>query len=234
MLAGLPFAPNELVLDVGCAVGDQARDLAALDLRVIGIDANEELLAAARARQIPNVEFRNVDLRGEVDIVPSFDGLFASFVAAYFIHLPSTLLRWTKRLRPGGHLVLIEVDRMFDHEPLAESTRERLNAYVADSLAANRYDFAMGGKLCDHVRAAGFELLEEREYRDAELAFDGAAANDVVAAWTQRFSRMLLLHQFCGSEWPAVRDDFLACLTHPNHRTSARIRRVIAQKRPFT
>lgn len=46
----LPAVDGQLVLDLGCGVGDQAFELAARGASVIGIDANEELLATARAK----------------------------------------------------------------------------------------------------------------------------------------------------------------------------------------
>ena len=54
----LPYLSGQTVLDLGCGVGDQAVELIARDVRVIGVDMNEELLRAARVRQLGNAEFR--------------------------------------------------------------------------------------------------------------------------------------------------------------------------------
>jgi hypothetical protein len=39
---------------------------------------------------------------------------------------------------------------------------------------------------------------------------------------------MVLLREFCGSAFPAVRDDFLHALTHPEHRSASRVCCVVA------
>jgi 2-polyprenyl-3-methyl-5-hydroxy-6-metoxy-1,4-benzoquinol methylase len=44
----LPSLHGQLVLDLGCAVGDLAGELVARGARVIGVDLNEELLQEAR------------------------------------------------------------------------------------------------------------------------------------------------------------------------------------------
>jgi 2-polyprenyl-3-methyl-5-hydroxy-6-metoxy-1,4-benzoquinol methylase len=58
----LPPLDGRAVLDFGCAVGDQAAALVARGARVIGYDADEELIRAARARALPSAEFRIGDL----------------------------------------------------------------------------------------------------------------------------------------------------------------------------
>lgn len=55
-LGALPAVRGQLVLDLGCAVGDQAAELVARGARVIGIDGNEELLRHARSRSLENAD----------------------------------------------------------------------------------------------------------------------------------------------------------------------------------
>jgi hypothetical protein len=38
------------------------------------------------------------------------------------------------------------------------------------------------------------------------------------------------LRDACGSEFEAVRDEFLACLTHPQHRSRCRVVFVLAER----
>ena len=59
----LPTPKGQLVLDLGCGLGDLTAELVARGARVIGIDASEELLSAARSRQLANAEFRSGDVR---------------------------------------------------------------------------------------------------------------------------------------------------------------------------
>jgi len=47
-LALLPLERGQRVLDLGCGVGEIAGRLRQLGVEVVGVDANEELLSAAR------------------------------------------------------------------------------------------------------------------------------------------------------------------------------------------
>lgn len=228
--AVLPELGDQLVLDLGCGPGDQAAELVRRGARVLGIDGNEELLEAARARGLPRAEFRAGDLRALAGLGVGADGIWCSFAAAYFTDLASVLAAWARLLRPGGWIALTEVDDFFAHEPLDASTRTCFESYAAEALAARRYDFRMGAKLAEHLLEAGFTSPETHVLADQEFAFDGPARPEVLAAWHRRLERMSLLKQACGSDFEAVRGDFLACLAHPEHRSRARVVFCLARK----
>jgi SAM-dependent methyltransferase len=229
IFAALPMLAGRTVLDLGCGPGDQAAELVARGARVIGIDANPELIAAASARGLPNAEFRLGDLRA-LDPDLQADGLWSSFAAAYFPDLSATLVRWGAHLGPGGFVALTEIDDLFGHEPLAGSTRERLDAYARAALAAGWYDFHMGRKLAGHLARAGFMVEKTLILEDQELAFDGPAAPAVLQAWRQRFDRMAGLQRFCGPAFEPVLAEFVAGLAHPSHRARAKVHCVVAVK----
>jgi len=218
------------VVDLGCAAGDQAQLLARRGARVLGLDANEELLAHARARGIPRAEFSAADLRALPDLGAPADGLWSSFAAAYFVDLAPVLARWGRLLRPGGWIALVEVADMFGHEPLAPRTRELFAGYAADARRAGRYDFDMGARLGAELARAGFEPARSLALPDQELAGDGPAPPEALAAWSLRFERMGLLRAFCGAEFERVRDDFLGCLARPDHRATASVQACVAIK----
>jgi SAM-dependent methyltransferase len=221
-MALLPPLAGKTVLDLGCSIGDQAAELAARGARVIGVDANEELLATARARGIPNAEFRSGDIRelGDVGVV---DGIWCSFAAAYFPELGGTLTSWKQHLDPGGWIALTEVDDLFGHEPVEAETRSFLTAYARDALDASRYDFHMGRKLRGHLEGAGFTIAHSRTLVDKELCFDGPARSDVLESWRSRLDRMRLLKNFCGATFEQVRDDLLAALSRADHCSLAKV-----------
>lgn len=229
--AALPPVAGQTVLDLGCAVGDLAAELVARGARVIGLDANEELLGEARSRGLAGAEFRFGDLRSLPDLEAPVDGIWSSFAAAYLIDLPAVLRSWRRLLRPGGWIALTEVDDLFGHQPLSARARSLFEGYARDSLLAGRYDFHMGGKLAGHLERSGFTVDEVLTLEDLELSFDGPARPDVMDAWRTRFERMKLLRVAFGPEFEPVRDEFLACLGRPDHRSEARVVCCLARSR---
>lgn len=219
----LPALRGKTVLDLGCGIGAQAAELVARGARVLGFDGNEELLGVARSRALASAEFERCDLRALPDVGLEADGLWCSFAAAYFTDLPAVLASWTRHLRPGGWVALTEIDDLFAHEPLHERTREVLESYAGDSLAAGRYDFSMGRKLAPHLEQAGFAVKRVLKLADQEFSFTGAARPEVLAAWRERFERMQVLRDSCGAEFGRVEADFLGCLARSEHRSRARV-----------
>ncbi|HEX5054423.1 MAG TPA: class I SAM-dependent methyltransferase [Planctomycetota bacterium] len=224
-LDALPALAGAAVLDLGCGVGDVASLLAQRGARVVGVDANEELLAAARARQLERVEFRTADLRALPDgLAGPVDGIWSSFAVAYFPDATPVVRTWARHLRPGGWIALVEIDDLFAHEPLAERTRALLGTYADEALAASRYDFRMGRRLRAVLERCGFTVQREIVLADREFSCDGPAAPAVLDGWRDRLRGMRLLHAHCGAEYEAVRADLLACLGDSRHRSHCRVR----------
>lgn len=224
----LPDVSGTTVLDLGCGIGDQAAELVGRGARVIGFDLNDELLEAARARRIPNAEFTRADLRALPDPKVLADGLWCSFTAAYFTDLASVLPQWCKHLRPGAWVALTEVDDLFGHAPLSGRANDVFRGYRRQALAAGRYDFRMGRKLREYAERAGLRVTGSFTVPDMELSFDGPARPEVVLAWRNRLEGMRLLQDFCGDDFAEVRDEFLAAISHPDHRSAAKVCCVVA------
>jgi hypothetical protein len=55
---------------------------------------------------------------------------------------------------------------------------------------------------------------------DPELAFDGPASPEVTAAWRSRLDRLKLRE---APNFSNTRDEFLAALAHPDHRSRAKV-----------
>lgn len=226
----LPQVQGQIVLDLGCGVGDLAAELVTRGARVIGVDANQELLNHAQSRRLASAEFRLGDLRALPDLGVAADGLWCSFTAAYFPELSPVLTAWAGKMKPGGWIALTEIDDLFGHEPLSVRTKTLLSAYTEDSLAAGRYDFQMGRKLRDHLERSGFTVSKVLTLQDQELSFSGPARPEVLDAWRNRFKRMKLLRAFCGSQAEQVHDEFLGCLMREDHRSAAMVHCCIATR----
>ncbi len=104
--------PRDWVMgDLGCGTGAMLPVLAPHVARVIGVDASEEMLAAARARasHLPNVELR----AGVLESLPlENDSLDAATLMLVLHHLASPVdaLREAARvLVPGGRLLIVDM-----------------------------------------------------------------------------------------------------------------------------
>jgi SAM-dependent methyltransferase len=230
ILDEVPLHPGQTVLDLGCAIGDLSRELASRGCNVIGLDGNQELIDAAIRAQLPNCEFRTCDLRNPPNPGIQVDGIWCSFVPSYFTRLSELLESWAPVLNPGGWIAITEVDDFFGHEPLSTRTKSLLQSFTAEALAAGRYDFDMGSKLEGYLAQAGFAVSRVLTPPDKELSFQGAALPEVVEAWRARFQRMPRLQALCGAEFANVQDEFLSCLSGPDHVSTAKVITCIATK----
>lgn len=146
------LAPGSRVLDVGCGTGiPTARRLTDAGHHVTGVDISEEMLRLAR-RDVPEAEFRNLDI---VDLDPSL-GDFAAVVAFFSllmlprVDIPPVLGRIHDLLPPGGYFLLSMVEADLDDTPIHFlGSPVRVTGYIR-------------GELQDLVAQAGFELLDLR------------------------------------------------------------------------
>jgi SAM-dependent methyltransferase len=229
-LTRIPLKAGQRILDLGCGVGQIAARFHRLGAQVIGVDGSAELLAAARTRY-PEVRFEQLDLG---QLTPAsfgqVDGVWASFVAAYFPHLESAVARWSDCVVPGGWVTLVEMDDLFGHQPLPPSISDEINEFYASARAAGRHDFQCGHRLAGAAERAGLTIIHEGTLPDDEFSFQGPAPTDVLEAWRLRLQRMAGLKVFLGARSPDFERTFLQALAAPNHRSQTRVFIVVAQR----
>ncbi|NGP77100.1 class I SAM-dependent methyltransferase [Balneolaceae bacterium YR4-1] len=219
----LPEMKGQTVLDMGCGVGDQARDFAKQGARVIGVDMNQELLDIARRNCPKNTRFIKSDFRNPLELNEQVDGLWSSFAVAYIADFQTVLKKWKGYIKQGGWIALTEIDNFFGHEPLNENSKELLEKYVEDAYTKGRYDFNIGRKLEDYLRNCGFQIDKTFTLNDEEFSFSGSASQDVIAAWRKRSDRMSLLQKTCGSDYEEVRHEFLSALKENEHYSKCKV-----------
>jgi SAM-dependent methyltransferase len=104
-----PVAPG-VALDAACGTGRYAEYLAARGHRVIGVDTSPDMLARARAR-VPTAEFRH----GALDALPLPDNhvdiVVCALALTHVADLAPPITEFARVLRPGGHLVIVDVDQ---------------------------------------------------------------------------------------------------------------------------
>jgi 2-polyprenyl-3-methyl-5-hydroxy-6-metoxy-1,4-benzoquinol methylase len=123
---------DQRVLDAGCGDGTLSLAMARLGVEVTGIDADSEMLAAARASAdaagIP-VTF----VQGRLDGLPfpegSFDVVVAVTVLCFVRDADVALAEMARVLRPGGRLVIGELGR-WSSWAVIRAIRGRLGHHV--------------------------------------------------------------------------------------------------------
>ncbi|HEY6455123.1 MAG TPA: class I SAM-dependent methyltransferase [Steroidobacteraceae bacterium] len=219
-LALCPITRGQQVLDLGCGPGDLSAVLAARGVAVTGIDHDSELLAAARTCA-PDIHFEQQDL-SKLKLPGTFDGIWCSFTAAYFVDFTKTFARWCTFLKANAWVCLIDIDNLLGHEPRTDATRDTIERFYRDAFEKHRYDFRAGQRLASTLETQGFSVATT-ELADRELAFDGPASPEVLKAWRARFSRMMGLKAFLGRDFPDFTDGFIGALESPQHRALCKV-----------
>jgi demethylmenaquinone methyltransferase/2-methoxy-6-polyprenyl-1,4-benzoquinol methylase len=112
--------PGDRVLDVATGTGDLAVALLAAvapDGAVVGCDFSEQMLARARAKA-PAVRFDLADALALPYATDEFDAATVGFGARNFSDLPLALAELARVVRPGGHVVILEITQP-TRQPLA-------------------------------------------------------------------------------------------------------------------
>jgi ArsR family transcriptional regulator len=106
--------PRSLTLaDVGCGTGSLTFELARFAGKVIGIDLSQEMLrrarAAARERDLNNVEFRHGDAL-ELPLKPrTVDAAFCVMVLHFLPDPQRAIAELCRVTRPGGAVILVDL-----------------------------------------------------------------------------------------------------------------------------
>ncbi|MBA2282818.1 MAG: ubiquinone/menaquinone biosynthesis methyltransferase [Acidimicrobiia bacterium] len=104
-VASLALPAGSTVLDLACGTGDLCRELAAHDLRAVGVDLSLGMLSAART-ETPLVQ---ADASGLPLPDGHVDGVTCGFALRNFTDLEAFLVEVGRVVRPGGRIVLLEV-----------------------------------------------------------------------------------------------------------------------------
>ncbi|WP_447529420.1 class I SAM-dependent methyltransferase [Vreelandella sp. TE19] len=97
----LAARPGERILDLGCGDGALTERISQLGADVVGVDAAEEMVEAARQR---GLDARHIDAY-QLPFDQEFDAVFSNAVLHWLLD-PQTVLACIKRaLKPGGRLI---------------------------------------------------------------------------------------------------------------------------------
>jgi len=123
----LNLPSGSCILDLACGRGRHARCMAAMGMRVTGIDLSEQSLDSARTRPMPNLEYIRHDMRQPL-AGRQFDAVFNLFTSFGYFDDPDddrkVVLSARSSLNAGGFLVIdyINPDSVLSNLPCQEET----------------------------------------------------------------------------------------------------------------
>ncbi len=167
--------PGSVWLDVGCGGGDVSVDLAhrvGPSGRVVGLDMDAVKLAMASAeaaaRGLAQIEYRQGDARHGLP-AGSFDGLYARFLLSHLADVPAVLRGFHQHLRPGGWLVLEDIDASghvaWPPHPAIDCYRH----WLVETMQRRGGDAHIGPRLPALLQQAGFDAVQVRVVQPVAL-----------------------------------------------------------------
>ena len=219
------------VIDLGCGIGDQARDLSQLGAYVFGVDLNWEAIDHARSRRIPRSQFVCGNIINVKDMWLKSDGVWTSFIAAYFPKFDVLTHAIDNVLKPGGWIAITEVDDLFYHEPLDSRWFDLIEKYYTRSIEEGINRFRSHAHVSEVLSEQGWHIEVDRRLDDDEFCFTGAASAEVIEAWRARLDAMMprFLDRF-GDEAIGFDSAFLECLASKEHRSRSYVWFILARK----
>ncbi|MGQ0559159.1 MAG: class I SAM-dependent methyltransferase [Sphingosinicella sp.] len=99
--------PGEQILDLGCGDGALSEKIGVLGARVIGLDASEEMVEAARARGVEAyvADAESLDLGGQVERFGLFDAVFSNAALHWMLDADAVASGVYAILRDGGRFI---------------------------------------------------------------------------------------------------------------------------------
>lgn len=173
----LAARPGERILDVGCGPGfyvEELLDEVGPEGTVVGIDASPQMLAAAaeRCARHSNVSFRQGDATALPAPEESFDAALCVQVLEYVADPTAALAQMHRALRPGGRVVVWDVDwatvTWHSEDP---ARMERILRAWDEHLTHPSLPRTLGARL----RAAGFSQVAAEGHVFATASLDPEA-----------------------------------------------------------
>jgi SAM-dependent methyltransferase len=172
-------------LDVGCGGGDATLEIARIvgpTGRVVGWDIDEIKLELARnearTAELTNVEFQRVDIR-QTEVQTKFEFAYSRFLLTHLPDVPDIIETMRLMLRPGGTLVLEDIDFRGHFCHPESPVVDRYVELYSQAVAQRGGDPNIGPRLPRLLLDAGFVDVDLHVIQPAALEGDIKMLNPV-------------------------------------------------------
>lgn len=179
----LDAAPGQRILDLGCGPGFYCAELldeVGPDGLIVGVDSSPQMLALAAQRCAghPNVELTEADATALPVPDASFDAALCVQVLEYMPDVSAVLAELHRAVRPGGRIVLWDVDWATVSWHSADPTRMQRVLTAWDEHLVHP---SLPRTLAPAMRAAGFTdvAMEAHSFATSEFDADTYGAANV-------------------------------------------------------
>jgi SAM-dependent methyltransferase len=171
------IAPGMSCLDAGCGGGDVTRELArrvAPGGRAIGIDRDGTKLAIARGEADGDVavEYREGDIL-TTELTPEYDVVYVRFLLTHLADPGAATVRIATGLRPGGVLIVEDIDFTASFCHPANAAYERYAELYTRAAWARGVDPNIGPRLPQLLVAAGCKRVGVNVVQPAGMSPEG-------------------------------------------------------------
>lgn len=229
----IPLKKEDVVLDLGCSVGNVSRLLALRLEKVIGIDINHNFINYCNSKKLDNEEFICADISAfDYSSIGDISGIWSSFSLSYIQDVSSLLKTLHTILKEDGWIALLDVSCFISGNLSKESKYyQRVKKFELDSHQSGLYDFDFGTRMKGLLQNSGFSIIySDHDISDRELNFAGSADNDVLAGWSSRLKRMKRLRDELGKDYPEFCQEFMSGLKSDHHEKRENVKFVVAKK----
>lgn len=153
VLAWLAPRAGERILDVGCGDGALSAAITAVGAEVVGVDASEALLAAARTR---GLDVRLMDGQA-LQFSKEFDAVFSNAALHWMTEAENVIAGVRRALKPGGRFVA-EFGGHGNVAAIVVAMRATARRIGGDERLAGPWFFPTTEIYADMLSAQGFEV----------------------------------------------------------------------------
>ena len=182
------------VLDIGCGTGEVTRmvaDLVGRQGAVTGVDREAGPLAIARARDLPNVTFRQGDIRDLPPELGLFDAIVGRRVLMYQPDTVRTVRQLAQSLVSDGLMIFHEHDTTMAPASLVPMPlHQRLQEWMQWTIEREGADIHIGFNLHRVLTEAGLSVAKVRAEAIVQTPGDRYAVGAIIRAMLPRIVRL--------------------------------------------